>query len=224
MQQLTKISDLKPYQKPHDSIFTTLITRHISRVFSYLLIKYDKHVTPNQISTLSLLIGILACILFVYLEYWWRIVGVILMQISFALDCSDGEVARFKEMGSKFGAWFDSVSDRFKEILMFAALTFNAYIVTPKIYILVIGAFTIIFWLLIAYIREAKKASWPDTRKAEMYITKTIYIGTVDVIIFLVCFAIIFQIEIYILALFLLVSLPLFFKQMRSAYKLSKQN
>lgn len=215
-----KVSDLKAFQKPQDSIFTTLITRHISKIFSFLFLKYWKNVTPNKVSVLSLLTAVIACGLFLLSNYWYRLIGVALLQIAFAFDCSDGEIARYKNMGSKFGAWFDSVSDRFKEIMMFSALTYAWYARHPNTYIWLIGAATIVLWLLISYLREAKKSSWPIERKAEIYITKNIYIGTVDVTIFLVCAAIIFKIELYVLALFLLVSLPLLFKQILSAWKL----
>ena len=224
MQSPHKISDLKAYQKPQDSIFTTLITRRISRVFSYLILKYDNNATPNQISVLSFFMAFFACVLFIYDNYWYRIMGVIFLQLAFALDCSDGEIARYKNMSSKFGAWFDSVADRFKEILMFSALTYLAYIKTVENYILLIGAVALVLWLLVGYLREAKKASWPIERKAEIFVTKNIYIGTVDVTIFLVCLAIIFQLEFYALALFLLAGMLLLSKQIISAWKLSKEN
>lgn len=221
-----KINELKAFQKPHDSIFTTLITRHISRVFSFYFIRLWPNVTPNKVSTLSLItaiLGNLMVLLSIY-SYWYVLIGVLLLQIAFAFDCSDGEIARYKNMGSKFGAWFDSVSDRFKEILMFAAITCTWYHRHSHIYVLVIGALTIVSWLLIAYLREAKKSSWPIERKAEIYLTKNIYIGTVDVIIFAVCFAALFRMELPILILFLFFSLPLLAKQIVSAWKLSKEN
>lgn len=224
MQLPEKIADVKAYQKPHDSIFSTLFTRHLSRVFTYYLVHWWKGVTPNKVSLLSFIIAIIACGLFMVEDYWIRIIGVVLLQISFALDCSDGEIARLKNMGSKFGAWFDSTNDRIKEIIMFAALAYAWYLRDPSMMVVVVGAGAIIGWLLIGYLREAKKSSWPATRTAELYITKNIYIGTVDVTIYLVCAAIIFKLELYALILFLLVSIPLIFKQIKSAWKLAKNN
>lgn len=219
-----KISDLKAYQKPQDSIFTTLITRRLSRVLSYIILKYDKNATPNQISVLSFFMAFFACALFVYANYWYRIIGVIFLQLAFALDCSDGEIARYKNMSSKFGAWFDSVADRFKEALMFSALTYLAYLHYAQIYVLLVGAVALILWLLIGYLREAKKVSWPTGRRAEIFIAKNIYIGTVDVTIFLVCLAVVFQLEFYALCLFLFAGVLLLAKQIISAWKLSKEN
>ena len=121
-----KISDIKAYQKPQDSIFSTLFTRKLSAVFSFYILRWFPRVTPSQVTLVSFVFGIIACVLFFFSDYSYRIFGVVLRQISFALDCSDGEIARYKNMASSFGAWLDSVLDRFKEAMMFVALTFQA--------------------------------------------------------------------------------------------------
>jgi len=77
---------------------------------------------------------------------------------------------------------------------------------------------------LVSYLREAKKSSWPTTRTAELFISKNIYLGTVDITIYVVSLAIIMHWELYILWLFLLVSVPLIFKQLLSAYRLSQKS
>ncbi|MBU0670695.1 CDP-alcohol phosphatidyltransferase family protein [Patescibacteria group bacterium] len=224
MNSINKIKDVKAFQKPQDSIFSKLFTRKLSAVFTFMIIKLDKKATPTQVSVLSLVLAIIACSFFIDNNYWVRIAGVVLLQISFALDCSDGEIARIKNMSSKFGAWFDSVSDRFKEMLMFASLTYLLYAQNQELYGIIIGATAMVLWLMIGYLREAKKASWPTTRSAEIHISKNIYLGTVDTTIYAVCFAVIFNIPLFLLILIFVVSIPLIFKQLYSAYKLSKNN
>ncbi|MBU0732209.1 CDP-alcohol phosphatidyltransferase family protein [Patescibacteria group bacterium] len=217
-----KISDVKAYQKPHDSIFSTLFTRRLSRLFTFWLMKLDPRVTPNQVSMLSFMITILAAVFFMMPYYWWRLFGVVLLQVGFALDCSDGEIARIKNMSSKFGAWFDSISDRIKEMLMFAAMTYLWWSETHLTFGIVIGAAAMVLWLMVGYLREAKKSSWPTTRTAEFYITEKIYLGTVDITIYAVSLAVIFNIEIYLLVFIILISIPLIIKQVLSAWRLSK--
>ena len=217
-----KISDVKAYQKPHDSIFSTLFTRRLSRLFTFWLIKLDSRVTPNQVSMLSFMVTILAAVFFMMPNYWWRLIGVVLLQIGFALDCSDGEIARIKNMSSKFGAWFDSISDRIKEMLMFAAMTYLWWSETHMVFGIVIGAAAMVLWLMVGYLREAKKSSWPTTRTAEFYITEKVYLGTVDITIYAVSIAVIFNVEIYLLVFIGLVSIPLIIKQILSAKRLSK--
>ncbi|MFH0818659.1 MAG: CDP-alcohol phosphatidyltransferase family protein [Patescibacteria group bacterium] len=221
--EINKISDIKKYQKAHDSIFSKLITRKISVIFSFYLIKRWKQVTPNKVSLISFITAVVAIGLFLADNYFVRLLGVVFLQISFALDCSDGEIARIKEMSSKFGAWMDSVLDRFKEVMMFGALTFIVYNYAWDTSALLIGSLAIILWLLVGFLREAKKSSWPEKRTAELYITDNIYIGTVDTTIYFVCFAIIIHMELMALWVFAILGLILLVKQIISAWQLEKK-
>lgn len=224
MTQINKVADVKPFQKAQDSIFSTVFTRKLSRVLTYYMIKLDPRVTPNQVSTFSFLLAVLGCVVMLSPEYWWRFTGAVLLQISFAFDCSDGEVSRIKNLSSKFGAWLDSIFDRFKEALMLGAMTTYWYMYEQtESWVLFVGFGAIIGLQLVSYLREAKKASWPSKRQAELFITKNIYIGTVDVTIYLVSFAVVVNMEIWALWIFLAVSVPLIVKQLKSAHRLGKQ-
>lgn len=221
---IAKISDIKKFQKPQDSIFSTLLTRKISRVFTFYLLKYWPKITPNLVSTLSFILSIIACLLFVNNNYLLRILGIIILQISFALDCSDGEIARIKNSSTKFGAVLDSLFDRIKEILLFLSISFFAYLQTENLNIILVAIINILIWLLIAFIRESKKAAWPKQRIAEFYLTKNIYIGTVDVIIYLICFAILLNLEYYAIYFFLISGALLLLKQLFGLKKYIKFN
>ncbi len=224
MSDIKRIADVKPFQKPQDSIFSMLITRKISRVITFFLVKYVKGVTPNQVSIFSFLLAAVACALFIHPNYWWRVVGVVLLQLSFAFDCSDGEISRIKNLSSKFGAWLDSVFDRIKEVLMFGAITLYWYLYeTTEVWVILLGFGATLGLLTVSYLREAKKSSWPSERTSELFISKTIYIGTVDVMIYLISAAVLVNLEIFILGLFFLISIPMILKQFLSAYRLSKK-
>ncbi len=224
MQKLSKISDVKPFQKSQDSIFSTLFTRRLSRVLTFLLLKIRPGISPNTVSVISFVIALVAVVLFLHDEYWWRFGGAVLLQLSFGFDCSDGEVARITNQQSAFGAWFDSVLDRFKEVLMVGALTWAWYDrVDHDPWVLVLGFTAIVGMQLVSYVREAKKASWPSTRSSELFITKNIYIGTVDVTIYLVTLAVVLQLELWAMWIFAIVSVPLLAKQLLSAYKAGKK-
>jgi len=223
MQHIHHIRDVKPFQKPQDSLFAKLFTRKLSRVLTFVLLKLDKKVTPNTVSVLSFELAVIACILFLYDAYAVRVMGVVLLQVSFALDCSDGEISRITNQSSKFGAWLDSVLDRFKEVLMLGSLTMAWYWrVQQSVWVFLIGFGAIIGLQLVSYLREAKKSSWPSTRTSELFITKQIYIGTVDTTIYLVSAAVVFGYELGALVIFFLISIPLLLKQMYSAYRLGK--
>jgi len=50
-----------------------------------------------------------------------------LAQLSSILDGCDGEIARLKLLGSKYGGWFDQVLDRYSDLFIITGLTFHAY-------------------------------------------------------------------------------------------------
>jgi hypothetical protein len=82
--------------------------------------------TPNQVTTLSLGIGVLAAIAFATGERAGLIAGALLLQLSFTTDCVDGQLARYTRMFSRLGAWLDSIFDRTKEYAVFAGLAIGA--------------------------------------------------------------------------------------------------
>lgn len=222
------LAEIKSFQKPHDSIFSTLITRKFSRLLTFVLLKLIPTISPNTVSSISMVFNLASAVCLLSPSYWTRFLGVALLQIGFVFDCSDGEVARATGKSSSFGGFLDSTFDRIKEIIVLGALTHHLALHTilpfgwTPIYMLILGASAVLGLQLVSYIREAKKAAFPKTRTSEIYITKSIYLGTVDLFIYSVTFAVIFQLEYWMFWGFALISIPLVLKQIRSAFILSK--
>lgn len=76
--------------------------------------------TPNFITSLGLLFGLGAGVVFSHGGYWWAVLGAILWFLSSIMDHVDGMVARLKFLESEFGTWFESWVDYVS--------TFSAYI------------------------------------------------------------------------------------------------
>jgi phosphatidylglycerophosphate synthase len=110
--------------KARDGFFTTFFVSPYSRYIA----RWAAHrgYTPNQITTVSVLMGLVAAILFATGERWGLIAGAVVLQIAFTTDCVDGQLARYSRQFSKLGAWLDSVFDRTKEYLAFAGLAIGA--------------------------------------------------------------------------------------------------
>ncbi|HUK92845.1 MAG TPA: CDP-alcohol phosphatidyltransferase family protein [Methanomicrobiales archaeon] len=70
--------------------------------------------TPNQISLLSLLLGVAAMLLFAVRSF--PLGGVVLF-LSAVLDLVDGHVSRIQDSGTKFGAVFDWIVDKYVDTL-----------------------------------------------------------------------------------------------------------
>ena len=86
-------------------------------------------VTPNAITTVGLVINVIATvILIIGAEFGergdHRYIGIAGDIILFAglFDMIDGRLARMGNMSSKFGALYDSVLDRYSELIMFLGI------------------------------------------------------------------------------------------------------
>lgn len=70
--------------------------------------------TPNQISLLSLVLGVVAMLLFAIRSFP---TGSLVLLASAVLDLVDGHVSRIQNSGSRFGAVFDWIVDKYVDTL-----------------------------------------------------------------------------------------------------------
>lgn len=101
-----------------------LVDRHFNRPCGRPLSKLLIHspVSPNQISVLSILIGLAGAAMLALGSWGWAVVGAVVFQISAIVDCVDGDVARavFKE--SPLGKWLDIAGDQVVHAAVFAGI------------------------------------------------------------------------------------------------------
>jgi archaetidylinositol phosphate synthase len=79
-------------------------------------------VTPNHLTTVRLLVGLVAAVAFVFGAYIWSNVGAILLAVSNFLDHCDGELARMSGKSSRAGHVYDLASDALVTIAVFIAI------------------------------------------------------------------------------------------------------
>lgn len=111
--------------RPRDGVISKYFNRPISTRFSRWLVRTP--LTPNQISFSAFLLGALAAFLFATGQHPVLVAGGVLAQVSSILDGCDGEVARLREEGSSYGAWFDAVLDRMADALLIFGMTYGLY-------------------------------------------------------------------------------------------------
>lgn len=103
--------------KDVDGIVSKNINRKISTRITKILVRFD-FITPNVITLISTAIGILS-----FVSYFKNpAIGGILAQISSIIDGCDGEVARIKNLKSRFGGVLDSLLDRYVDVLIVFAI------------------------------------------------------------------------------------------------------
>jgi phosphatidylglycerophosphate synthase len=106
---------------------------------------YNLHLTPNSLTTISLIFGILAAYYFYKNNFN---LAAILFLISYYFDCADGKLARKYNMTSKFGDLYDHYSDYFKFGLLFVLMYLKSKQKTKKIIIptIIMAVLVMIFY------------------------------------------------------------------------------
>ena len=103
-----------------DGIVDRFLNRPVGRYLSKILIHAP--FSPNQVSIVSTLVGILSGWFF---AAGYFISGAFLLQISAIIDCVDGDLARVLYKESRLGKWLDLVGDQFVHIAVFAGIGFG---------------------------------------------------------------------------------------------------
>src|SRR2546428_11866039 len=83
--------------------------------------------TPNGVTVLATVVGVLAAAAFGVGGYAAGIIGALLFQLSAILDCCDGEVARLKFMESAFGEQLDVVLDNVVHLALYAGIAWASF-------------------------------------------------------------------------------------------------
>jgi len=107
--------------KPTDGFISRYINRKISTKISGFILSRDLPITPNQMTVVSFLISLLSSAAYVLGAPW---LGGTIAQISSIVDGVDGEIARAKGISSRFGAFFDTILDRYSDLVVIIGASF----------------------------------------------------------------------------------------------------
>jgi Phosphatidylglycerophosphate synthase len=106
-------------------IIDRYIIRKISGFITGLLVKTP--VTPNQVTIVSLVIGIVSAVCFSHGAHIYTLIAGVFYFISTVFDQCDGEVARSKHMKSDFGRVFDIIVDSIVNAVIVIGITIAIY-------------------------------------------------------------------------------------------------
>ncbi|MFF4579597.1 DUF5941 domain-containing protein [Streptomyces sp. NPDC001373] len=129
---------LRSAVKSRDGFFTTFCISPYSRYIARWCAR--RGLTPNQVTTASLLTALLAAGCAATGERWGYVVAGVLLLFSFVLDCTDGQLARYSLQYSTMGAWLDATFDRVKEYSFYAGLALGAARDGDDVWALALGA------------------------------------------------------------------------------------
>ncbi|MEU9026707.1 DUF5941 domain-containing protein [Streptomyces sp. NPDC048383] len=115
---------LRTAVKSRDGFFTTFFISPYSRYIARWCAR--RGLTPNQVTTASLITALIAAGCAATGDRWGYVAAGVLLLVSFVLDCTDGQLARYSLQYSTMGAWLDATFDRAKEYSFYAGLALGA--------------------------------------------------------------------------------------------------
>jgi hypothetical protein len=118
-----------------DGIVDRFLNRPLGRYLSKILILAP--FSPNQVSIVSTLVGILSGWFF---AGGYFISGALLLQLSAIIDCVDGDLARVLYKESRLGKWLDLVGDQLVHVAVFGGIGFGLARTDPASPALALGS------------------------------------------------------------------------------------
>jgi 1L-myo-inositol 1-phosphate cytidylyltransferase / CDP-L-myo-inositol myo-inositolphosphotransferase len=106
--------------KPQDGFVSRFLNRPISRRITRLLLKFP--IYPNGWTISIFVLPLIACVFLVRGDYVSVIIGAAIFQAFSILDGCDGEIARAKNLESKFGERLDNFCDFLASLIYVLAL------------------------------------------------------------------------------------------------------
>ncbi|MEP7071691.1 MAG: CDP-alcohol phosphatidyltransferase family protein [Verrucomicrobiota bacterium] len=95
--------------KPQDGLVSRFLNRPISRRVTRLLLKFP--IRPNTWTISILILPLVAGLFFIQGDYLSIVIGTAIFQLYSILDGCDGEIARAKNLQSRFGERLDTFCD-----------------------------------------------------------------------------------------------------------------
>jgi phosphatidylglycerophosphate synthase len=107
--------------KPKDILWNKLVARPLAAVIIVPLAR--TRVTPNQVTLATLPVFLIGAAMLIAWPTWGALCGgAALLELSYVLDCADGQLARLKGISSPVGAHLDFLMDELKAFVLVGAV------------------------------------------------------------------------------------------------------
>ncbi len=116
---------IKQKEKELDFFFSWLVHRRIAKPIVFLLLR--SRVTPNQVSVVSILVGLVGIYLLAIGNNTTDLSGILILHLAQILDCVDGDLVRSRNMESTLlGKFTDYIKTIIIDPLIPIAFTFGS--------------------------------------------------------------------------------------------------
>jgi phosphatidylglycerophosphate synthase len=118
-------------RKPKDILWNRFVARPLAAVL--LVPLRATPITPNQITLLTLVVFAGGAVLLA-LGAGWRnlVIAAAIIELSYVLDCADGQLARLRGTSSPVGAHLDFLMDELKAFLLIAGVGIRLWMATAR--------------------------------------------------------------------------------------------
>lgn len=152
MAETTKLERLWATKNPDDEWWSSFVTSPIAILINWVVVDWG-WLTPNRITLFSLVTGVGASVLMILGGGTNFLLAAGLIQVSHILDCMDGQMAKYRGVSSRFGEYFDKVTDQLQVFLWFAALGYAAYVQTASVAPVFLAFVGVSFYSLRVYVK-----------------------------------------------------------------------
>lgn len=151
-------------------------------------------VTPNQVTWVAILIGLLGAGFLSKTVWWQTLLGACLFQLSAIIDCIDGDLARVGLRESRLGKWLDITADQIVHIAVFLGIGISVsrgpYADNLPAMALGISAavgaalsFGVVLWVMLSKKSSPRARSWVDSmanRDFSLLVIVLAFVGRLD--------------------------------------------
>ncbi|MAQ16594.1 MAG: hypothetical protein CMN30_17595 [Sandaracinus sp.] len=171
-------------RQKQETSFTPIFFHRPAAILVLLPLVEIQAVTPNRLTTVSILLRLAAAALLWPAEWGglaesglvlWS--AAILWNFGGILDAADGALARYRGTSSAFGRFYDKVSDRLITLVFMVVLSARAmletgdvrYVFVAFVYVALMSASSVAKWVEVGIVAEAQgaKGADPAERPAE---------------------------------------------------------
>jgi phosphatidylglycerophosphate synthase len=131
--------------KPTESLMSRMVERKVSLAITRRLLYSE--ITPNQISVVSICLGVVSSLFFLAEARLLHVVGALLLLLSSIIDGCDGELARLRFQESRRGSWLDFLGDNLVHMVVFFCIGLGLFLRGCGTVYLVLGALGALFTL-----------------------------------------------------------------------------
>jgi len=147
-----KLEKLWATKNNNDEWWCSFVTSPLAVFANWIVVDW-KWLTPNLITSFSLIIALLSAVLIIVGGQVNFYIAAGLINVSHILDCMDGQMARYRGTSSRIGNYYDKVTDLIQIFFWFSAIAYAAFLQTHNVIAIFLAFTGVSFYSLRVYVK-----------------------------------------------------------------------